>query len=88
MNSIINQKSYPNCCEVITKDYIFIKDVKNKQCDISTENDYHLKILNPKNQNISFLKIDKCVFDDSDDENFIEYKEWNDWNETSDIELP
>jgi len=68
MNSIINQNSYPNCCKVIVDEFIYIKDIKNKQCIISTENDYHLNILNPKNQNISFLKIDKCVFDDSDAE--------------------
>lgn len=68
MNSIINQDSYPNCCEVISDDLIYIKDIKNKHCIISSENDYHLSILNPTNQNISFLKIDKCVYDDSDDE--------------------
>jgi len=68
MNSIINPKSHSKCCEIITDDFIYIKDVKNSHCIISIENDYHLKILNPNNQNISFLKIDKCVFDDSDDE--------------------
>lgn len=53
---------------MIVEDYFYIKDIKNKQCIISTETDFHLKILNRNNQNISFLKIDKCVFDDSDKE--------------------
>lgn len=68
MNSIINLKNYPKCCEIITDDFFYIKDVEKSHCIISNENDFHLKILNPKKQNISFLKIDKCVFDDSDDE--------------------
>lgn len=68
MNSIINQNSYPNCCEIVNEAIIYIKDIEKNQCVISSENDYHLKILNLKNQNISFLKIDNCVFNNSDDE--------------------
>ena len=49
--------------------------------------DYVLE-LNIEKQSFGLFYRDFRIVDDSDDENFIEYKEWNDWNETSDIELP
>jgi hypothetical protein len=67
MNSIINKVNYPNCCAYIEDEIFFIKDEPNGESAISNKDDYHLKVLNRKKQKISFFKIDKCVFNDGDD---------------------
>lgn len=66
MNIVINKINYPNCCEYVFEKEFFIKDTLSGQSVISNKDDYHLKIVNKKVQNISFLKIDKCVFNDGD----------------------
>ncbi len=68
MNNIINKLNYPYCCEIINEVEFYIKDELNGQSNISNQNDYHIKVLNKKQQQISFLKIDKCVFNDGDSE--------------------
>jgi hypothetical protein len=65
MNSIINRNNFPDCCEYIEDVMFFIKDEPNGVSNISNKDDYHLKIINNNKQKVSFLKIDKCVFNDS-----------------------
>ena len=66
MNNIVNSINYPSCCEVISENEFYIKDVKNGKCEKTSILDYHLKISNFNNKTIVFLKIDKCVYDDGD----------------------
>jgi len=68
MNNLINKNNYTNCCDYIDDAEFYIKDQKNGRSMISNKDDYHLKVINKKNQTISFLKIDKCVFNDNDEE--------------------
>lgn len=68
MNTLINNINYPTCCEIIEDVEFYIKDELNGQSVISNKDDYHIKVINNKNQKVSFLKIDKCVFNDGDDD--------------------
>lgn len=67
MDNIINKINYNDCCEVTSDVNIYIKDINNSSCIISNEDDYHVHVINKKNKDISFLKIDKCVYNDGDD---------------------
>ncbi len=66
MNSIFNPENYPICCDSINESLFFVKDNINCQSALSNKNDYHVKVVNKNQQNLSFLKIDKCVFNDND----------------------
>ncbi len=68
MNDLINNINYPICCEIVEDVEFYIKDELNGQSIISNIDNYHLKVINKKKKKISFLKIDKCVFNDGDDD--------------------
>lgn len=68
MNNIINKINFKDCCEIINNEEIYIKDIKNNTCVISNKGDFHFNITNKNKKDISFLKIDKCVFNDGDGE--------------------
>ena len=68
MNKVINKVNFKDCCEVINDEFIYIKDVQKSSCILSNSEDYHFNINNKNKIDISFLKIDKCLFDDGDDE--------------------
>jgi hypothetical protein len=65
MNNIININNYPNCCQMMSTDF-HVKDVNNGSCEIGNQNNYDVSI-NHSIEDIAFLKIDKCVFNDGDD---------------------
>lgn len=66
MNSLINPNIFSKCCSVHTDSFIYIKDVKNSCCILSDEFDFHIVVENQLEKEISFLRIDKCVFNDGD----------------------
>lgn len=66
MNNIINKINYNDCCSYIYEEAFYIKDSLGGQSVISNSDDYHVKVVNKNKQIISFLKIDKCVYNDGD----------------------
>jgi hypothetical protein len=66
MNNFVNTDNFPECCENVNEEKIFIKDIVNSQAILSDENNYHFVVVNKQKKDISFLKIDKCVFNDGD----------------------
>jgi Holliday junction resolvase-like predicted endonuclease len=67
MNTIINKANFQECCDILNEDIFYIKDHLNGRSEISNDKDYHCIVINKKRFDISFLKIDKCVFNDGDD---------------------
>lgn len=63
---IFDFSQYSSCVEKVSDNIFYIKDLRNEPCTFSSSSDYHLIINNPRNENISFIKIDKCIFKDSD----------------------
>lgn len=68
MNKYINKDNFKDCCHIIQDENIFIKDEVKGQSRLTTIEDFDFHIKNSKNKNISFLKIDKCVYNDSNEE--------------------
>lgn len=66
MNPIINKTNFEKCCEVISDEVFYIKDILNGCSEIVDDEEYHVIVTNRKAKDISFLKIDKCVFNDGD----------------------
>lgn len=55
-----------NCLETTNQSLFFVKDVIGSGCEFSDESNAHVTIKNHSSKIASFLKIDKCIFDDSD----------------------
>lgn len=68
MNKYINTDNFTECCEIIKDENIFIKDIEGGQSRLVTSEDFDIHIKNSNNKNISFLKIDKCIYNDTDEE--------------------
>jgi len=91
MNYIINENNFSKCIEFVKDIDIYIKDFKNECSKIVDSSDFDFHIKNNFSTNLSFLKIDKCVYNDSDDEKcdfgfanekvifFVEIKELEDF---------
>jgi hypothetical protein len=67
MNDLINPIAFSNCCTVHTDSLMYIKDVKNSCCILSDKSDFHIVVENKSEKEVSFLRVDKCVFNDGDD---------------------
>jgi hypothetical protein len=67
MNNLINPFIFPNCCTLHNDSILYVKDGNNSSCFLSNENDFHIKVTNNVEKLISFLKIDKCIFNDGDE---------------------
>lgn len=65
MNNVVNINYYPYCCQMMSTDF-YVKDVNNGSCELGHQNNYDVHVKH-SNEDIAFLKIDKCVFNDSDD---------------------
>lgn len=54
------------CGTSVSSEFFYIKDIKGSTCELTNESDFHIKIDNKRKINLTFLKIDKCFFKDSD----------------------
>lgn len=64
---IFDFTQHNSCIETVSDTIFYIKDQKkNEPCSLSSKADYHLIVNNIENRNISFVKIDKCFYKDSD----------------------
>ncbi|MFN5984213.1 MAG: hypothetical protein ACK479_12165 [Fluviicola sp.] len=61
----INSKTL-HCGTNVSTEIFYIKDIKDSSCELTNESDFHIKVENKEKINITFLKIDKCFFSDSD----------------------
>lgn len=68
MNKFINKSNFGSCCEIINSLDIYIKDFSDGQSKLVNNGDFDFQIRNELRKELSFLKIDKCVYDDSDNE--------------------
>jgi hypothetical protein len=65
------EAAFPTCfanhCIVETKEHpVLIKDANPGKCVIvSSASDAHFTVFNPNKKNITFIPIDKCIWDDS-----------------------
>ena len=67
MEELFNTKIFPLCCELTDNKEFYIKD--NGCCSIVESNvDSHVIIKNPKEEEITFLKIDQCILHEADGE--------------------
>ncbi|RQO35163.1 hypothetical protein DBR39_19570 [Chryseobacterium sp. KBW03] len=66
MDSIFNKSNFGSCITEHNDIEIYIKDINNSSCEISSKIDFDVVIENKKGEKISFLKIDKCVYQDGD----------------------
>ena len=65
------EKAFPQiiqntCLEIITDTQFSIYDSESGRCLIQKENDgiIHFTVKNPKQKEVGFLAIDKCIFRD------------------------
>lgn len=63
---IFDFSQHSACVETVSDKIFYIKDQKNEPCTLSSKNDFHLIIRNENCNCISFVKIDKCIYKDSD----------------------
>lgn len=66
MIDIFNKINFGECISFHSDDELHIKDIDNGSCEISNKDDFDIIIKNPTKKNLSFLKIDKCVYTDGD----------------------
>jgi hypothetical protein len=67
------EKAFPQiiqntCLEILTDTKFSIYDSESGRCFIQKENEgiIHFTVKNPKQKEVGFLAIDKCIFMDSD----------------------
>lgn len=66
MENIFNSVNFNACISDFTDEIIYIKDQENGCCEISNKDDFDIVVKNINNVKFSFLKIDKCVYNDND----------------------
>lgn len=67
MLNLFNPQTYPDCCELTMDKKVYISD-NGQSTLIDDEEHSHVVILNPKEQELTFLKIDHCILTEQDAE--------------------
>lgn len=54
----------PDCLTLVNETPFYIKDQESGSCELSTADNWDLKVENKTKNPVHFFKIDKCVFND------------------------